>query len=125
MVSRGRWPWTPLLLLAASRLLTPARACDGHYCGTYYCGGGLAWDDAREGCAFGRAPVGCTDACCRTHDACCYNASRGDCNARMVACLDACDAAEAVCLYGAVPVAQPLVRAAMRLVEGWCCNGPC
>ena len=123
------------LVLGAAMVWTlapGAHACDGNYCGMYYCGGGLVWDDERASCAFGQGPVGCADACCHAHDACCYNTSTlADCNTHIVACLDGCEASDGwgtddtMCLYGMVAVPMPWARTAMRLIKHWCCSGPC
>ena len=115
--------------LASAALLPSASAC-GNYCGAFLCGGELQLGGRT--CDRSVAPVdwnsdaSCVDACCRDHDGCCDAADgRGECNRRMVECLDACDDHAASCWYGFLPLSKRVYQEVMRAVEDWCCNMPC
>ena len=123
-----------VVFFLASGLSAATAACGGNYCGMFHCGGALHLS-SHDACDYSVAPRdyetddhggACVDACCRAHDMCCDDeAARGECNARMIACLETCDSSAASCLYGALPVPAWLMTGAFRVVEGWCCNRPC
>lgn len=116
-----------LLLLLS---LFPLSLSCGNFCGPGFCGG--ARTTTVEGCNW-NAPTQsaygtpCVDRCCKEHDVCCFNEVNGTegCNHGIVDCLSQCDALDATCLYGVLPVPSFLVSTVMSLVSDWCCGGPC